>query len=256
MKKTILLFALFFVFVAFVSNAQITNGGFETWTSTYPDGWGGVKTHTFGLTIHKVTDADSVHSGTNACGLKNDTTVHRRFTSVATTITNGTSYILTFWVKGTGTMRTSMFTGCILTGSYGYLDYGNYITLTGNWEQITRTLVADTNNTAAEFIIDLGAGADVVIDDVTVTTSGAGISEISQSNLTIYPNPASDMIYINNAEGSNLVKITNLLGQNIQQIPVNSANVNINISKLPKGIYFVSFFNDQGILTTKKFIKE
>jgi hypothetical protein len=262
MKKTILLSTLLIAFVAFIAKAQITNGGFETWTSTYPDGWVGAKTHTTGLVIHKVTDTDSVHGGVNACGLKNTTVApneaHRRFTSVATTITTGTSYILSFWVLGepTDSMRTSMFTGCILSGSFGYLDYGSYITLSSGWQQITRTLVADTNNTAAEFIIDLGIGTDVVIDDVTVTISGAGISEASQSNLSVYPNPATDMLYINNAVGSTQVEISDILGQTVQQENITNGNSSINVSKLPKGVYFVSLKNEEGIQSTRKIVIE
>lgn len=99
-----------------------------------------------------------------------------------------------------------------------------------------------------QFFIEPRDAADVVVS--------TGITETSVNNFNIYPNPVSDVIYINNMDGINMVKITNLLGQNIQQTPVTGSNAMINISKLPRGIYFVSLVNEQGIQSTQKFIKE
>jgi hypothetical protein len=168
MKKTILLFALMFVFAALVSNAQITNGGFESWTAANPDGWGGTKTATSGLTITKVTT--NVHGGVNACGLTNTVTAHKRFTTIGASVTNGTAYIVSFWVRGTtGQVRTGMFSGKANTG-FGYVPYNSYVAVTSTWTQVTQTLVPDTTTNVAEFIIDAGPSADFVIDDVSVTT--------------------------------------------------------------------------------------
>jgi len=186
MKKTFLLFALMFVFAALVSNAQITNGGFETWTAANPDGWGGSKTSTSSFTITKVTT--NVHGGTNACGLTNTYTAHRRFTSTSASVTNGTAYVISFWVRGTGQVRTGMFTGAANSG-YGYLSYNPYVSATTAWTQVTQTLVPDTTTSLAEFIISVGVGGDVVIDDVTVTTGSVptvSIHDIQYSTTAPY----------------------------------------------------------------------
>ncbi|MFH0864660.1 MAG: T9SS type A sorting domain-containing protein [Bacteroidota bacterium] len=167
MKRTNLLLALLFVFVAFIANAQITNGGFEDWTTTNPTGWVGAKTHTTALIITKVTT--NVHGGSIACGLTNTYTAHRRFTSTAVSVTNGTAYVISFWVRGTGQVRTGMYTGAANAG-FGYLTYNPYVSATATWTQVTQTLVSDTTTAAAEFIFSVGVGGDVVIDDVTVTT--------------------------------------------------------------------------------------
>ncbi|OFX56710.1 MAG: hypothetical protein A2046_00225 [Bacteroidetes bacterium GWA2_30_7] len=186
MRKN-LLSILILVFVAFSINAQIiTNGGFEDWTGANPAGWGGSKSQLSStlITVTKITTG--AHGGTNACGLKNNnTSAHKRFTTTATNITEGTDYVLTFWVKGTGQIRTSIFTGNLDGGSFGYLDYGAYISVTSDWTQITRTLTADTTNSNAEFIIDLGSSADIVIDDVEVT--GGTLS--NQANITSFTIP-------------------------------------------------------------------
>lgn len=180
--RKILLFALSLVFVAFTSNAQITNGGFETWTAANPDGWGGTKTATSGLTVTKVTTA--AHGGTNACSLKNTTTSHKRFTSTATSVTNGTSYEMSFWIKGTGQVRTGMYTS-IAAAASGYIAYNVYVSATADWTQVTQTLVSDGDVSVAEFIISVGASADVVIDDVTV---GGGVLS-NEANIVSFSIP-------------------------------------------------------------------
>ena len=443
MKKTILLFAIMFVFAALVSNAQITNGGFEAWTVANPDGWGGLKTHTTGLTIHKVIDTDSVHGGVNACGLTNSTTSHKRFTSVATTVTSGTAYQISFWVMGTGQVRTGMFTG-FNTGTSGYLTYNAYVSATGTWTQVTQTLVADCDTAIAEFIISVGTMGNVVIDDVTVTvgsiptvpihdiqfttaspadspynnqvvktggivtgkistgfflqsgsglwngvfvfdsvaastlsrgdsvtfnatvteyftytelksvaslvkvssgntepapvavtgansqdegteavlikitdancvsatnafgvwklydtdstfvdnlmyyydaTAGThydvtgvnylsfsvvyleprdasdisihnGISDFDNASVSIYPNPVSSNLFLNNIEGIEMIRISNILGETVNTIKVNSNNASLNVSNLSDGIYFVTLIDNNGVVLTKKFSKE
>ncbi|MFH0864655.1 MAG: T9SS type A sorting domain-containing protein [Bacteroidota bacterium] len=106
-------------------------------------------------------------------------------------------------------------------------------------------------------IIYLTYGTDFIEPrDAADVVIGTGLSEISSNSINIYPNPVSDIIYINNADGFKLAKITNLLGRDILQIPVNSANISADISNLPNGIYFVSLINKNGIQSTKKFVKE
>lgn len=254
MKKTSLLLTLLIVFIAFVSNAQITNGGFESWTAANPDGWGGTKTHTTGLTIHKVTATDSVHSGVNACGLKNTYTAHRRFTSVPTSVTNGTSYEISFWVKGTGQVRTSMFTGAANAG-YGYLTYNAYVSATSTWTLVTQTLVPDTTTSAAEFIISVGVAADVVIDDVSLAITG--INEMTtQNNISIFPNPVSNVLNINNIENTDMIYVSNILGETVKTFYVTGTVAEINVSDLNDGIYFITLLNKNSIVATKKFSKQ
>ncbi len=186
MKKNLLI-TLLFVFAAFFSNAQITNGGFEAWSGANPDGWGGTKTATTGLTIAKVTA--NVHGGVNAVGLTNTTSSHKRFTSAATTVTSGTAYVISFWVRGTtGQIRTGMFTGKNASSS-GYLTYNPYVSVTASWTQVTQTLIADCDTAIAEFIISVGNMGDVVIDDVTVTAgtvSTVSIHDIQYSTTPPY----------------------------------------------------------------------
>lgn len=201
--KKILLFALSFVMFAFIGKAQITNGDFEAWTAANPDGWVGAKTATTGLTITKVTTA--AHGGTNACGLTNTTTSHKRFTSTATTVTNGTSYDVSFWLKGTGQVRTGMYTS-INAAASGYIAYNAYVSATADWAQVTQTVVSDGDVAIAEFIISVGASADVVIDDVTI----AGGVVTPQANIVTFTLPEqSSTATIDATAGTVAIQVVN-----------------------------------------------
>jgi hypothetical protein len=77
------------------------------------------------------------------------------------------------------------------------------------------------------------------------------------SEISIYPNPASDFIYINShlvvgAGGIYVYTIFDLLGQNVQRSVLTDSK--IDISKIPTGIYSIVFSNC-GKQIIQKFIK-
>ena len=77
-----------------------------------------------------------------------------------------------------------------------------------------------------------------------------------ESNLNIYPNPATDHINIDfgnldNVEGWN-IKIINILGQEVLSQPMNTDK--INVSELSKGIYIIKI-SDAMSQIDRKFIK-
>ena len=171
--KNLLLSALLLVFFALNSFAQISNGGFESWSETNPDGWVGAKTQTSYLIISKINT--EVNSGVNACGIQNTNSAHARFTTTALSVTNANPCTISFWVKGTGQVRTGLTDG----GSV-YLAYSAYYTASTSWTQTTATLIPTFTSNIAEFIIDLGISANLVIDDVEIT----GLSTTPQANIT------------------------------------------------------------------------
>ncbi len=76
-------------------------------------------------------------------------------------------------------------------------------------------------------------------------------------NAYIYPNPASDYLYINidNYQAVKKVTISNILGQNvITQDQINNANITIPISTLENGLYFVTLTGYRGGNYTQKII--
>lgn len=89
----------------------------------------------------------------------------------------------------------------------------------------------------------------------------AGIEQLSNNaELTIYPNPASDQLTIELPDflpKSSIVSIKNVIGQTLQQISisVNEKKLELDVSGLSQGIYFIQLQTKDGIVS-KKFIKD
>jgi len=79
------------------------------------------------------------------------------------------------------------------------------------------------------------------------------IEDISDSDFSIYPNPVLDMITINPEKGQNIldIGIYDFSGKQI----LKTKKTRIDLSRLPKGIYFIEINSDKGKLN-KKLIKE
>jgi len=80
-------------------------------------------------------------------------------------------------------------------------------------------------------------------------------------NFILYPNPASEMVQIsfpNSEHTINKVTITDALGRIVFQENFENSqggNINIFLSQLSKGAYYVSIIDEQGKVSTKPFIK-
>ncbi len=102
------------------------------------------------------------------------------------------------------------------------------------------------------FAADGGAFRAKISDLITGIQDDAPTSDLS-----IYPNPASDYLYINSpllegAESMFEYTIIDLLGQNVQRSVLTDSK--IDISKIPTGIYCIVFSNG-GKQIIQKFIK-
>lgn len=75
--------------------------------------------------------------------------------------------------------------------------------------------------------------------------------------LNLYPNPSVDVINVGTSEPwTGLVSIQNALGQTImEEMPMDGRSVQLDISRLPKGAYYVVMEAGEN-KTTKKFFKE
>jgi type IX secretion system substrate protein len=93
---------------------------------------------------------------------------------------------------------------------------------------------------------------------VTVNSCTVGIDEAEDQKMKIYPNPANNVIYIENLFNAVNIKnkqinIVDVLGKRVISSVANSVVHQIDISTLSKGLYFIQI-NDG--ITTYKFIKE
>ena len=63
--------------------------------------------------------------------------------------------------------------------------------------------------------------------------------------LTVYPNPTSSVLFIETQRATflpnqTMYRITNLMGQTLQQGSITAETQQIDIASLPKGMYFIS----------------
>jgi hypothetical protein len=80
---------------------------------------------------------------------------------------------------------------------------------------------------------------------------GESLEEIS-NNIKIYPNPASKFVKLSAIGGQlSAVKIHNYLGILIEEIEVNSNDIEINVSNYNSGVYFVEVVTEKGSLIKK-----
>ena len=75
--------------------------------------------------------------------------------------------------------------------------------------------------------------------EFTVTGGGTGVEEVKTAPavLSVYPNPASDVLYITTDKPAHSIRVYNVYGQEVAQ--ATDAN-SINVANLPAGVYIVN----------------
>jgi hypothetical protein len=90
---------------------------------------------------------------------------------------------------------------------------------------------------------------------VEYNTLVLGADTVERSLTTVYPNPASDLIFINSDKEIAGIVISNSVGQQVQTFnsPDNGA---LNLEQFERGIYFLNLQFSDGTAVMKKIIKE
>lgn len=98
------------------------------------------------------------------------------------------------------------------------------------------TLLEDNTTYYAVNIVDGCLSAPFAVT-VTITL---GVSEFSDSNFTIYPNPTNGMIIIEFTDIISEINISNLLGQHILSFSPQASKAEVDLSTMAKGVYLVT----------------
>ena len=88
-----------------------------------------------------------------------------------------------------------------------------------------------------------------------VENASSGLKSLSDSGITIYPNPASDYIQLNNLEVGAQISLYDISGRLVLQEVASQSNQSFNINNLSNGIYSVHV-KYSGLNTVSKFIKK
>ena len=85
-------------------------------------------------------------------------------------------------------------------------------------------------------------------------------SEINNYNISLYPNPANDILNLNfesNSTSELRIDIMSIDGKNVKSITLsNYQDIQVDISNLKQGIYLTNFFSGKTLVASKKLIKK
>ena len=70
-------------------------------------------------------------------------------------------------------------------------------------------------------------------------SAAIGISEVEESSLKVYPNPASSNVTIERTKGSSWISIYDLKGVEVRRARFEDSKLTLDVSDLPSGIYIV-----------------
>jgi hypothetical protein len=136
------------------------------------------------------------------------------------------------------------------------------------WYNITNTTTPIAN--AAGITVTVGVTSQTYIvkqdicgntkyDTVAVYASAVGmvsLSGVEDWGVRVYPNPANDLLYVEVSHASTPLSVTNALGQLIIEEELVQNKKEIDVSKLPNGIYFLKVKYKNGTELNKKFVIE
>jgi len=100
--------------------------------------------------------------------------------------------------------------------------------------------------TAGEYFVGFHANSSastmtMYLDDIMIDDLFTGIEKSDISNsISMYPNPAKNLLKIRSTTNISNIKIVNIIGQTVKDVDVNATESRIEISNLENGIYLVS----------------
>lgn len=140
-------------------------------------------------------------------------------------------------------------------------------TKTNEWEELTfdfSSVTATDEFTRLTVFFDLAidsTGVDVtsLFDELVIGTGTcftSGIRDFPVRQLDVYPNPVSDLLYIDNAEELEKIELYNTVGQLIYTHTFqHQSTISIDMTAYSNGIYILAGFNKNGLVANRKVIK-
>jgi uncharacterized protein YjdB len=166
---------------------------------------------------------------------------------------------------------TASVTGITLNQSTASLSVGNTLQLTqtvlpstacnqnvswtstdNNVATVADGLVTAVNAGTCAIIATTQDGNFMVFCNITVT-GATGIAEVSAVQLSVYPNPVREELFIKSETPIKKVEIYTLSG--VYLLSENNFNEKLSVSALPKGVYLLKVYTDKGV-AIQKIVKE
>lgn len=137
----------------------------------------------------------------------------------------------------------------------------NGLNVTDLLPQATTQTFNYTPNGTGQYHVGIHANtptaAGIIIVFEVVVEQNLSNNNFQASNLSVYPNPTKNIIYINNNLNAvvNSIEMSDLNGRVVKTQIINAAEGQVSISDLSAGVYMMKVITDQGT-ATKKVIKE
>lgn len=176
--------------------------------------------------------------------------------TVSVTITQPTQISLAL------TIVSDTCSGPCCSGAASVVATGGIPPYTYNWIPSGGTNDTATSLCPGTYSITVTDTNGCAVGSLLTIISSAGIHDASVvENLSLYPNPAFDNIFITESFSNNVpveLSISNFLGQTVYFKSISGTkelNESINVAELPAGIYFISVITPTGN-SIQKFTKQ
>ncbi|OIQ21887.1 T9SS type A sorting domain-containing protein [Lacinutrix sp. MedPE-SW] len=124
-------------------------------------------------------------------------------------------------------------------------------------DSVTGTI--DTSaSTPGNYVVTFQVGncdAYMATRNIEIIDNTLGLDTYSNIKFKLFPNPTDNEITFQSNKNISMVKVYNLLGQEMLKINPLAKNAYINLSKLASGSYIITFYINEKIVTTKRVIK-
>lgn len=110
----------------------------------------------------------------------------------------------------------------------------------------------DQTFTVYEYAVEATAGRAIAAGDKIGSSS---IVSVKTTDLTLYPNPASDRLTIDLPEGAKKITLCNIVGKEIIALEAHSGKQTIDVSNMDAGTYLLKLQTAAGTLTKKIIIR-
>ena len=160
---------------------------------------------------------------------------------------SGKKYRFSFKAKSETTRSLTAYIGKSVDPWNSYSGY-NSVTVTDTFKVFTYVFDQATNDNTARMVFDLGKSTagftvtDLKLEEIILQWPTSA-KTIENFKTTVYPNPATDKVYINNLDGFNEYFILNMQGEVLKSGNLNSYNNQINIEPYSPGMYFMILKN-------------
>jgi hypothetical protein len=168
------------------------------------------------------------------------------FQNTGDVLNTGDSLHMTFFVEGQNVLNFKItLNDALATDSVSYVNLQQLSVATSSLKDIKTWCFGITEA--------YRSGVETAYSDTlcaTFTIQSAGVNEITENETIIYPNPAKDVLKIDNVNNADIY-IYNTIGQMVKRFSNVVGNTEINISDLNNGMYIVRIQKEKSIQTKK-----